>query len=553
MLAAALCCAASLLTSCEKEEEPVIPVTDVNLNSDRLALITGDKQPLQVTVLPDNATNKSVVWKSSHADIASVDSVGTVTALAPGKTTIIVASVSGGQIASCEVGVELPYVAVESVTLDRTELTLMIGAEETLHAAVAPADATVQSVEWASNDPQIVTVNAKGELEAIAEGTAVVTATSPDNGQKGECTVTVRPITFTVTFVTNGGEPMEPATVRKGEALPDPGAPMRESGVVEGLYTGEMSDLNAGGFTFDGWYTDEAFRNRYDFAMPLLGDLTLFAKWVDNTIAPIDLSAAAGNNILEKSFNYLKAVSLSAPATYTLVLTGDLSNPNLGGNFNNANVTLLLTGKGEERVISKSGGNLFALDAGTLILGNHIKLTGNGYGNYVPVYLNGNGKCIMRDGARISDITGSTGQSAAVTIMSGTASFTMEGGEICNNSLERAAAGNAATILAEWGGFHMTGGVISGNKVSSAFPTGNLAGGVFRNNNSPFSKTGGEIKDNVATRSVESTAGYRGQQVLHWNRWSDNLYRKIDANIGNADELPSGNFGSPLWIEAGFE
>lgn len=79
-------------------------------------------------------------------------------------------------------------VAVESVTLDKTELALEIGGKETLTATVAPENATNKSVTWSSDNPAVATVD-NGKVSAVAEGTATVTATVGD--KSATCSVTV--------------------------------------------------------------------------------------------------------------------------------------------------------------------------------------------------------------------------------------------------------------------------------------------------------------------------------------------------------------------------
>ena len=75
---------------------------------------------------------------------------------------------------------------VNSVTLDQTELTLSIGAEEMLKATVDPAGT---AVTWASSDNAVALVTGGGMVSALAEGTAVITAKAGD--KTAECLVTV--------------------------------------------------------------------------------------------------------------------------------------------------------------------------------------------------------------------------------------------------------------------------------------------------------------------------------------------------------------------------
>ena len=90
-------------------------------------------------------------------------------------------------------------VAVESVTLNKTQLTLDVGGEETLTATVTPDNATDKTVTWSSDNTAVATVE-NGKITAVAAGTAMITATAGD--KSATCTVTVNaPVTvdYTVT------------------------------------------------------------------------------------------------------------------------------------------------------------------------------------------------------------------------------------------------------------------------------------------------------------------------------------------------------------------
>lgn len=75
------------------------------------------------------------------------------------------------------------------VTLNKTTLTLAVGAKETLTASVEPVDAEDKTVTWSSSDETIATVSAEGEVEIIAEGLANIIA-STANGKTATCAVT---------------------------------------------------------------------------------------------------------------------------------------------------------------------------------------------------------------------------------------------------------------------------------------------------------------------------------------------------------------------------
>ncbi len=83
-------------------------------------------------------------------------------------------------------------VETTGVTLDKTTLALTVGDTETLIATVTPDDATNKAVTWTSSDENVATVDADGEVTAIEQGTATITATSAADGTKtATCAVTV--------------------------------------------------------------------------------------------------------------------------------------------------------------------------------------------------------------------------------------------------------------------------------------------------------------------------------------------------------------------------
>ena len=66
--------------------------------------------------------------------------------------------------------------AVESITLDKTQLSVKVGDNYRLKATVAPATAD-DTLTWTSSDKTIATVNSNGRVVGMSKGTATITAT----------------------------------------------------------------------------------------------------------------------------------------------------------------------------------------------------------------------------------------------------------------------------------------------------------------------------------------------------------------------------------------
>ena len=170
---------------------PAVPVQSVSLDKTTLDLNVGENATLVATVLPENADDKSVTWSSSNTAVATVDATGKVTAVAAGEAVITVTTTDGGKTATCTVTVTNPAVPVQSVTLDKTTLSLMVGKNATLVATVLPENADDKTVTWSSSNTAVATVDATGKVTAVAAGEAVITVTTNDGGKTATCTVTV--------------------------------------------------------------------------------------------------------------------------------------------------------------------------------------------------------------------------------------------------------------------------------------------------------------------------------------------------------------------------
>jgi len=192
--------AALLITGCT----PTTPVavTGVTLDQATMTLTAGGATgTLVATVAPADATDKSVTWSSSALAVATVAN-GVVTPLTAGTTTIIVATVDGGLIATCTVTVNPAAVAVTGVTLNHATMTLTAGgATGMLVAIVAPATATDKSVTWSSSALAVATV-ANGVVTPLTAGTTTIIVATVDGGFTATCTVTVNPAAVAVTGVT---------------------------------------------------------------------------------------------------------------------------------------------------------------------------------------------------------------------------------------------------------------------------------------------------------------------------------------------------------------
>ena len=165
-------------------------VRSIIFSTKQLNLFVGGNETISASVMPENANNNKVTWKSSNEKVASVSTTGNVTAIAAGSAVISCQAQDGsGVIATCTVKVTRP---VQSIKLNQTQRTILKGKKYTLKAKVGPKNATSKAVTWKSSDKKIATVSSKGVVTAKKAGRVTITCTAKDGSNVyATCSVTV--------------------------------------------------------------------------------------------------------------------------------------------------------------------------------------------------------------------------------------------------------------------------------------------------------------------------------------------------------------------------
>ena len=81
-------------------------VTGVRISEKLIDLGMGYKKQITATVMPDDATDKSVEWTSENPEIAAVSDNGTITGKSYGRTVVTATTTDGGYTAKCVVRVK---------------------------------------------------------------------------------------------------------------------------------------------------------------------------------------------------------------------------------------------------------------------------------------------------------------------------------------------------------------------------------------------------------------------------------------------------------------
>lgn len=168
------------VSSCDEAEDPVL-VNEISFSSESLTILVGETAVLKVVYTPDNAENKSVVWTSNNESIVTVSSDGTITAVAEGTATIT-ATTDNGVKRTCKVTVN---------NLATSSLNILVGLKKTI--VLSGSD-----IEWTSDNKSVASVDDKGVVTAIADGSAEITARRGET--KLVCTVKVSSLKDTTVY-----------------------------------------------------------------------------------------------------------------------------------------------------------------------------------------------------------------------------------------------------------------------------------------------------------------------------------------------------------------
>ncbi len=177
------------------------PVTGIEISSEEENLTVGDEIELTATVLPENASDQGVTWKSSAPRVAKVNAKGEVTAVGGGVAMISVTSDDGDYKAYCMVTVE-EYIT--EITLNKTSYRLGLGKTYRLVAKINGENATNKQLSWSSSNKSIVTVDKNGTIKGIKLGVATITVRATDgSGAEATCRVRVTREVTSISLSTN--------------------------------------------------------------------------------------------------------------------------------------------------------------------------------------------------------------------------------------------------------------------------------------------------------------------------------------------------------------
>ena len=170
-------------------------VQSISLNATQKELIIGDAFTLTATVMPENATNRNLIWKLVSGDAISLSNTGVIQAKKVGEALVRAEAVDGSGItAECKVVVKPRLVQAISLKLEKD--TVAVGDHFTVTADVLPKNATNSTLQWSVSAPLLLKHLGAGSFEALKTGSATITAQARDGSkQEASCRIEIVPPT----------------------------------------------------------------------------------------------------------------------------------------------------------------------------------------------------------------------------------------------------------------------------------------------------------------------------------------------------------------------
>lgn len=179
----------------ELESQKVI--SEINLKvSDPLPLLINTDSLIAYEVLPEDASNKNLIWTSSDEEIANVDAEGRIYANTYGSVFITAAPEVGfAGMKTIEVQVIDKINVITEINVTNTDLSVYATAKLQLETSYKPVNATYSSLSWKSLNTDIATVDENGVVTGVAPGEATIVVSARDGGKcSKEIKITVKEV-----------------------------------------------------------------------------------------------------------------------------------------------------------------------------------------------------------------------------------------------------------------------------------------------------------------------------------------------------------------------
>ena len=165
----------------------VIDVTDIAI-VDNVCISVGESYTYS-PIITDSEATTTLSWTSSNSSVATINSGGMITAVAPGKTTVTCTATNGVKTQSL---VTVTPLLLSGITISNQSCEMNVDDEIQLSAICSPENATNKTVKWLTSNENIAQVDDDGNVTAIGTGYCTIYAKADDgSGKFDKCLIHV--------------------------------------------------------------------------------------------------------------------------------------------------------------------------------------------------------------------------------------------------------------------------------------------------------------------------------------------------------------------------
>ncbi|MDP1727898.1 MAG: Ig-like domain-containing protein [Bacteroidota bacterium] len=159
----------------------LVYITSIVINGSDSINQNRGKIQLTTSIAPTDATNKKIKWSLNDTSLASIDSIGWITAKANGTIIVTAASADSSNISatkSISITNQLKY--IQSIIIYGPNSITQNAGQIQLTTSIIPTDASIQKINWSVNLANLASIDTTGIVTAKANGTIIVTASASD-------------------------------------------------------------------------------------------------------------------------------------------------------------------------------------------------------------------------------------------------------------------------------------------------------------------------------------------------------------------------------------
>lgn len=179
----------------------IIDTQSIQLSTTNVNINAGQSMQINAYILPEDATNKNLIWTSLNTNVASVNN-GLITGINPGNCMIYVETENGkmSRIITVTVNPVIVNIDVNKITVSNKDIELFIGDSTTIDYTIEPSNATDKMVAFNVDDRDIVSIDENHIITGLREGNTFITLVSI-NGIKEKVNITVKSKVIDVTNI----------------------------------------------------------------------------------------------------------------------------------------------------------------------------------------------------------------------------------------------------------------------------------------------------------------------------------------------------------------